>query len=175
MPDRQPSLLADASPLTDAGPEIGRRSRGEIEARLAQLRDDAAAPPIPGEEVRLIDSLLSLAGPAPEALEALVALEQDAPGLGPAIYRLGRRLEALERRGIRLGTVNFEGSFGRTTLEYYDGFVFGLFAAARLDLPPVSTGGRYDALTRFLGRGRAVPAVGGVIRPELVVELREAS
>jgi ATP phosphoribosyltransferase regulatory subunit len=70
--------------------------------------------------------------------------------------------------------IAFEGSFGRTTLEYYDGFVFGLFAEGRPDLPPLATGGRYDALTRVLGRGRVVPAVGGVIRPELVVRLREA-
>jgi ATP phosphoribosyltransferase regulatory subunit len=68
--------------------------------------------------------------------------------------------------------LDFEGSFGRTTLEYYDGFVFGFQAAARPDLPPVAAGGRYDALTRVLGAGRAVPAVGGVIRPELVVLLR---
>jgi ATP phosphoribosyltransferase regulatory subunit len=159
-------------PLMEAGPEIGLRTRVEVEARLAELRSDAAAPPVPPDEVRLIDRLLSLAGPAPDMLEALRGLEHDAPGLGPALYRLERRLEALERRGIDIGAMSFEGSFGRTTLEYYDGFVFGLFAAARPDLPAVATGGRYDALTRFLGRGRVVPAVGGVIRPELVVALR---
>ena len=36
----------------------------------------------------------------------------------------------------------------------------------------LAASGRYDALTRVLGRGRVVPAVGGVIRPELVVRLR---
>ncbi|MEL6840759.1 MAG: ATP phosphoribosyltransferase regulatory subunit, partial [Pseudomonadota bacterium] len=46
------------------------------------------------------------------------------------------------------------------------------YAEARPDLPPVVTGGRYDALTAQLGQGRAVPAVGGVIRPDLVVGLR---
>jgi ATP phosphoribosyltransferase regulatory subunit len=56
-------------------------------------------------------------------------------------------------------------------MEYYDGFVFGFLAPARPDLPPVATGGRYDALTAILG-GEAIPAVGGVIRPELVRDLR---
>jgi ATP phosphoribosyltransferase regulatory subunit len=56
-------------------------------------------------------------------------------------------------------------------MEYYDGFVFGFFAPARPDLPPVASGGRYDALTRVLGQGRSIPAVGGVIRPALTLEL----
>ena len=50
-------------------------------------------------------------------------------------------------------------------MEYYDGFVFGFYAEGRPDLPPVATGGRYDALTRRLGDGVEIPAVGGVIRP----------
>ena len=170
-PEGRAALLAAADPFTDAGPEIGLRSREEVEARLQALRDDAAAPPLPGAEVERIDALLSLSAPAPQALERLRALG----ALGPALDRLARRLEALERRGIATDAIAFEGSFGRTTLEYYDGFVFGLFAAGRPDLPPVATGGRYDALTRVLGRGRVVPAVGGVIRPELALRLREGA
>jgi ATP phosphoribosyltransferase regulatory subunit len=43
--------------------------------------------------------------------------------------------------------------------------VFG-FYAAKPGWPAIASGGRYDALTRVLGQGRAVPAVGGIIRPE---------
>ncbi|MBC7179824.1 MAG: ATP phosphoribosyltransferase regulatory subunit, partial [Roseovarius sp.] len=57
----------------------------------------------------------------------------------------------------------------------YDGFVFGFYAENRPDLPPIATGGRYDALTRQLGRGREIPAVGGVIRPGLVLGLGGAT
>jgi ATP phosphoribosyltransferase regulatory subunit len=64
----------------------------------------------------------------------------------------------------------FEASYGRTTLEYYDGFVFG-FRVDHPDVPIVASGGRYDALTRRLGQGREIPAVGGVIRPGVVLEL----
>jgi ATP phosphoribosyltransferase regulatory subunit len=169
VPETRAALLAAVDPWADAGSEIGLRSREEVEARLRALREDAAAPPLPLAEVERIDALLSLSAPAPEALERLRALG----GLGPAVDRLARRLEALERHGIATKAMAYEGSFGRTTLEYYDGFVFGLFAAGRPDLPPVVTGGRYDALTQVLGQGRAVPAVGGVIRPELAVRLRE--
>ena len=55
--------------------------------------------------------------------------------------------------------------------DYNDGFVFGFYSENRPDLPAVATGGRYDALTRQLGHGREIPAVGGVIRPDLVVAL----
>ena len=79
------------------------------------------------------------------------------------------RMDAMAGRGIDVDNLEFEGSYGRTSLEYYDGFVFGFYAVDRPELPPVATGGRYDALTAQMGQGRAVPAVGGVIRPDLVV------
>ena len=78
-----------------------------------------------------------------------------------------------DEHGIDPQTVEFEGSYGRTSLEYYDGFVFGFHAPARPDLPPVASGGRYDALTLRLGDGKTHPAVGGVIRPDILLTLRE--
>ena len=51
--------------------------------------------------------------------------------------------------------------------------VFGFYSEPRPDLPPVASGGRYDALSRVLGQGREIPAVGGVIRPELTLQLAE--
>ena len=77
-------------------------------------------------------------------------------------------------RGVDVERLDFEASYGRTSMEYYDGFVFGFYAADRPDLPPIATGGRYDALTRRLGRGAEIPAVGGVLRPGLMLELAEA-
>ncbi len=172
-PEGRAALLARADPFAGAGPEIGLRTRAEVEARLDALRQDAAAPPLAGGEIDGIDAILDLLAPAPEALGALRGIARDLPAIGPAVDRLARRLDALARHGVDVGALGFEGSFGLTTLEYYDGFVFTLTAADRPDLPPVATGGRFDALTRVLGRGRSVPAVGGVIRPEVVVALGE--
>ena len=70
--------------------------------------------------------------------------------------------------------LDFEASSGRTTLEYYDGFVFS-FHGQDPDLPPIASGGRYDALTEVLGQGRSIPAVGGVIRPGIVADLTEGA
>ena len=83
------------------------------------------------------------------------------------------RLAALKARGIDTGALPFEASLGRTTMEYYDGFTFAFVGPA--DLPPVASGGRYDALTAVLGQGRSIPAVGGIIRPNLVAALRGAT
>ncbi len=49
-----------------------------------------------------------------------------------------------------VGNLAFEASHGRTALEYYDGFVFSFLKDG---MPPVASGGRYDALTAVLGAG----------------------
>lgn len=171
MPPSRAALLAAEDPMAAAGPMIGLRSEAEIAERIAALRADAAEPPIATETVRLIDSVLSVRETCPFALERLRDIAVDLPALEPALERLEIRLARLESRGIDVAALEFETSYGRTSMEYYDGFVFGFYAATRPDLPPVASGGRYDALTRVLGRGRELPAVGGVIRPALVLDL----
>ena len=172
QPATRQALLAAQNPFANAGPDIGLRSRTEVAARIAVLRDDAAAAPISGEEIALIDAILGLRETAPHVLSGLRDLAVDLTSISPAVARLSVRLDAMAALGVDVDAIEFEGNFGRTSLEYYDGFVFGLYSHTRPDLPPVATGGRYDALTRVLGQGREVPAVGGVIRPELVVTLR---
>ena len=176
-PGRFKALLtrysAEPKPVPDAptSPEFGLRTSAEVTDRLARLAADADEPRLSREEIALIDTLLAVREKAPEALRHLTDLSRDLPAIGPAVTALSARLDALATRGVPVETLDFEASYGRTTLEYYDGFVFGFYADARPDLPPVATGGRYDALTRALGSGTGIPAVGGVIRPGLIVEL----
>lgn len=168
MTDTRRALLAGG--VAADAPLIGLRSENEIAARIAALREDATAPPIAAEEVALLDRLMDLTAKAPEALAELQAIARDLPAIVPAVARMGARLSALDARAIDVGALDFEASHGRTTLEYYDGFVFS-FHAADPALPPVASGGRYDALTAVLGAGRSVPAVGGIVRPGLVADL----
>ncbi len=158
--------------IAAAGPLVGLRSEDEIAARAAALLEDAAAPPIPGAEVATLEALMALAGPSDRALDEVRRMAGRLPALSPAADRLAARLAALARRGIDPAALPFEASHGRTTLEYYDGFVFAFTAPGREGWPPVASGGRYDALTAVLGRGRSIPAVGGVIRPALTAALR---
>jgi len=179
VPEARKRLLADLGArgaeaiLDDAGPEIGMRTREDVARRLEALARDAAEPPISAAEVELLDGLLSLRETCVNALEHLRDLAVDLPAIQGAVDRMEARLDALAGQGVDVDLLDFEASYGRTTMEYYDGFVFGFYAEGRPDLPPVATGGRYDALTRILGRGREVPAVGGVVRPELVLSLSQ--
>ena len=172
-PASRAALLAQADPMARMGQHVGLRSETEIAARIAGLREDAETPPLSVAQVDLIEALLAVRETLPHALERLRDIAVDLPWVAHAVDRLAARCEALARRGVDIDGLEFEGSYGRTSMEYYDGFVFGLYAEARPDLPPVATGGRYDALTRHLGRGAEIPAVGGVIRPGLVLKLSE--
>ncbi|WP_172300407.1 ATP phosphoribosyltransferase regulatory subunit [Pseudoruegeria sp. HB172150] len=178
VPQARAALLARQALGEDvvaaAGPLIGLRSAEEIAERVALLAADAKEPPLSAAETDLLDQIVTLRETAPMALEHLRDIAVDLPAISPAVTRLEKRLNALAKRGIDVAALDFEGGYGRTSMEYYDGFVFGFYAAGRPDLPPVATGGRYDALTRALGGGKAIPAVGGVIRPSLVLQLRGA-
>ena len=167
---RAPLAAPERAGSSDS-PEIGLRTRAEVEARLSAMAADAAEPPLSQAEAEALDALLCLKEDAGQVLPHLRDIAVDLPALRPAADRLEARLEALSSRGLPAETLPFEASYGRTTMEYYDGFVFGFSAPSRPDLPPVATGGRYDALTRAMGGPDAAPAVGGVIRPGLLAEV----
>jgi ATP phosphoribosyltransferase regulatory subunit len=164
-------LRAGAAPalVAAAGPVIGLRGEDEIIARAEALLDDAATPPLAAPEAAMLYDLLSLEAPSLAALAHLRGITPLLPAIAPAVDRFAARLGALRARGIDTDILPFEASHGRTAMEYYDGFVFSFLAPG---LPPVASGGRYDALTQVLGQGRSIPAVGGVIRPALTAGLR---
>jgi ATP phosphoribosyltransferase regulatory subunit len=167
--------LAGGSPqdlVASAGSFVGLREPEEIAARAAALIEDAQAAPIKAPEAALLYDLLGLQAPAKAALSHLRGITPMLPAIAPAVDRFATRLDALTARGIEVETLAFEASLGRTSMEYYDGFVFS-FHGPEAE-PPIASGGRYDALTAVLGQGRSIPAVGGIIRPHLVAALRGA-
>lgn len=157
--------------LASHGPLIGLRSIAEIKARAELLLADTATPPIPAAQVTLLEEALAVKAPLNEALKTLRSIAAQMPSLTQAVDLIEARAEAMAAFGIDGFQLPFEASYGRTTLEYYDGFVFGFTAGARPDLPQIAQGGRYGALTRALGR--KTPAVGGIIRPEALLALGE--
>lgn len=172
-PAAREALLSADDPFADAGPEVGLRSMAEVETRIAALRADAAEPPISREERALVEAILGLQETLPNVLSNLRDIAVDMPKIDAAVARLAARIDALSAKGIDVDNLPFEGSYGRTTLEYYDGFVFGIYPQA--GGIPIATGGRYDALTQQLGQGVVAPAVGGVIRPDLLLNLKGAA
>lgn len=171
IPPSQNRVKLLAGDMTCTAPLIGKRTQAEIYRRVETLRADATAPPLSAVEVDLLDALLNVRETTPYALAQLRDIAVDLPAINAAVDRIAIRAEALALRGVDVENLPFEASFGRTSMEYYDGFVFGFFSPHRADLPAVATGGRYDALTRRLGQGAEIPAVGGVLRPGLILEL----
>lgn len=154
-------------------PSIGLRSESEILDRVMALSTDAAEAPISNGEIELLNDILSLKETLPNVLSALRDIAVDMEAILPAVNLLRARVDALDARGVDVENLEFETAYGRTSMEYYDGFVFGFYAEGRADLPPVATGGRYDALTSVLGQGRSIPAVGGVMRPAMILAVQE--
>ena len=168
--------LKSASPealLAAAGPLTGLRSEAEIASRARALVEDAEIAPVDPVQVAVLDRLLALEAPAEQALGELRNIARAMPSINSAVDRFEMRLDALSIRGIDVKSLPFEASHGQSTLEYYDGFVFS-FHHPDPALPPVASGGRYDALTAVLGQGRSIPAVGGIIRPGMVAALKGA-
>jgi len=155
------------------GEPLGMRGIDEIVTRAIALAGDATDLAMPVEQAELIETALSISGPAGNALARLRALTAEGnTDITPALDRFEARLTALDRAGVDAAALPFDASFGRN-LEYYDGFVFEITAEGHPDLPPLAGGGRYDAMTRRLGADRPVPAVGAMIRPEAVLAARE--
>ncbi|MGJ8624873.1 MAG: ATP phosphoribosyltransferase regulatory subunit [Yoonia sp.] len=168
MPPARAALLADPDPMAKLPVLLGLRTESEIALRIDALREDAQAAPISSGERELLDALVKVRETSPNALAILRDISVDMPSISGAVDGLSARLDALAARGIDVQNLPFEAAYGRTSMEYYDGFVFGFAASPSLNISPVATGGRYDALTVVLGGGTGVPAVGGVIRPDLV-------
>lgn len=175
VPASRTALLDQADPMANLPAVLGLRSESEIALRIDALRRDAQADPISNGERDLLDALLKVRATAPNALVTLRDIAVDMPSVGAAVDGMSKRLDALSARNIDVATLPFEASYGRTSMEYYDGFVFGFDADPSLNLPAIATGGRYDALTTVLGGGKGVPAVGGVIRPDLVATAEAAT
>ena len=154
LPEGREALLAANDPMAADIPQIGLRGSAEIADRITALREDASADAISVQEVDLLDDLLALRETTVNALEHLRDIAVDMPAIADAVDRLELRTEALAKRGIDVSALDFEGSYGRTSMEYYDGFVFGFYAETRPDLPPVATGGTLRCVDPSLGQSK---------------------
>jgi ATP phosphoribosyltransferase regulatory subunit len=171
-PDAANAIAAIA---TQAGEPLGLREIDEIVTRTLALAAADIDTPMPAEQAEMIETALSIKGPAGNALARLRTLTAaGGADITPALDRFEARLAALDQAGVDASALPFDATFGRN-LEYYEGFVFEITAQDHPDLPPLAGGGRYDAMTHRLGAGNAVPAVGAMIRPEAVLAARESS
>lgn len=153
---------------------VGGRTTGEIAERVLEQAMLAASDGIPTETIAAISAFLSLqdqnGGDLPIAegvaqLEALSRRIGDRVPFRAAVDRFTARVAAIEAAGVDLSTLHYAAGFGRR-LGYYDGFVFDIHDASRVEVGQVSGGGRYDGLVRHFKAAEAVKAVGFAVWPE---------
>lgn len=150
------------------GPVIGLRSINEIKKRSKELLQEELSKPISPNLVKMIEEILLLRCPLAKASSEVNRFFSVTDELRDVSQNLENRIDAMVELGIDIKNLSFLTNLSRTSLEYYDGFVFSTSIRDRPDLPPVAQGGRYNALTKILGKGAEIPAVGGIVRPEIL-------
>lgn len=163
---RNVEKIGTADILNVAGKHIGLRSEAEILGRINRLIKDALEPVLLPNEVNIISKILTLKTTVINALRIMQGFIVDIPNLRNAVNTFERRIGELDKAGIDIENLLFEGRYGLTNMEYYDGFVFSFTYGDKV----VASGGRYDSLTTVLGNGHGIAAVGGVIRPDILLE-----
>ncbi len=156
--------------IHEAGPEIGTRTAEEVVERIKALSEDSADRPLSASAVHHFRTLLALKAPMAGIPRLLRDLANYIPGLGKAARAVEDRMDALSDLGYDPANLSFAARYGRTTLEYYDGFVFGWHSDE--DGAPVASGGRYDRINEILGSGQKCTAIGGVVRPAELARIR---
>ena len=153
------------------GPIIGRRTVEEIEEGTKSLLAEDRSKPISGNIVKMVEKIQSMKCPLLDAFDRLSIFSSLGNKFVDACRNLGNRIETMKELGIDLENLRFATSLSQRSPEYYDGFIFSMVLRDYPGLPPIIQGGRYDALTKVLGKGKKVPAIGGIVRPELLIGL----
>ena len=152
---------------------IGTRSLEEIVDGLMTKAASVKAGGIPDDAVRVLEDVLGVE----EALESVagtlagIAKSAGLSGLDGTLGALQSRVELIAKAAPEfLASAKFGTPFGRR-FNYYDGFLFELFADGASTNAPFAAGGRYDSLIEKLSGG-AVSAngIGGVVRPDRMEE-----
>lgn len=155
------------------GQIIGLRTLNQIKKRSKELLKEELGKPISLNLVKVIEEIMALRCPLSRASSEIARFFSIGNELREVSYNLESRIDAMSELGINVKNLNFLINPSRASLEYYDGFVFSTSIKGQPHLPPVAQGGRYNALTKILGKGAEIPAVGGIVRPEILASLKK--
>ncbi len=135
---------------------MGRRTVGEIMARLERKASQSSDPAEMDRALRLASRLAGLEGPAAATMGEARSLAASAGAPPDALDPLEGVVEALAGEGMEGDAVVLDLGMARG-MAYYTGVLFDLAAPGTAGV--LGGGGRYDGLVETLG-GPAVPAMG---------------
>jgi len=166
---------ADAEALVEqmlslsGAPLVGGRSVRDIATRLREKASGDKADGLSDEFKTLLRRVLNVSGAPQSCIEALSKISKD-DGLSSVDSMLTALADRMDKVSEAAGSSKLilDASFGRR-FNYYDGFVFEVFASGAPDALPMGAGGRYDSLIDRLSTGTVhATGIGGVVRPDRI-------
>ncbi len=161
--EKKHSWRADFKGLDPNIPDQGLRTKPMIEARIERLQLENNAAPLSRTIKELLLEIFAIHGSLGSAEKAIAQIASRYSILKGLAEQFSARNEALRTSKIDPNQIDFDAGFGRESMEYYDGFVFGFH---NQNGKVTISGGRYDSLTEILGQGQKIPAIGLACFPE---------
>jgi histidyl-tRNA synthetase len=161
-PDSGPGsqeLLAELDRMLNTGAQgpVGRRTPGEILARLERKRTQPRDPGELDRALKVASKLVRLEGPPDETVKAAAALlvksgAVEAGASSDALAPLEELVQALRDSGVSNGELVVDMGLARG-MAYYTGPIFDLSVSGTPTQmsPTLGGGGRYDGLVQTLG------------------------
>ena len=145
----------------------GVRTKMDIRERIEILEQELSQNLIASSEKNFLLKLMRFQSSLRQAPKSMLSLTMVGGTFRKAIENFERRVELLSEH-VDTKKVRFQVIYGLTTLEYYDGFVFG-FQFDHGKYPPIAQGGRYDSLCSTLSKkGKSICAIGSMLRMDFL-------
>ena len=161
------TLLPWKEKLRNTNTVYGVRTKADIKERVEILERELSQNLIANSDRNFLLKLMRFQSNLNEASKKLLSLSLIGGTFRQAIENFEHRVGLLNEH-VDTKKVKFQVIYGLTTLEYYDGFVFG-FQFESKNYPPIAQGGRYDSLCSNLSkRGNSICAIGSMLRMDFL-------
>ena len=145
----------------------GVRTKADIKERIEILEHELSQDLIANSERNFLLKLMKFQSKLSEAPKIMSSISMVGGAFKNAVENFELRVGLLNEN-VNTKTVKFQVIYGLTTLEYYDGFVFG-FQLEHGKYPPIAQGGRYDSLCSSLSKkGKSICAIGSMLRMDFL-------
>ncbi len=145
----------------------GARTKTDIKERIEILEQELSQGLITNSERNFLLKLMKFQSNLSEAPKSMSSLSIVGGAFKKAVENFELRVGLLNEH-VNTKKIKFQVIYGLTTLEYYDGFVFG-FQFDHGKYPPIAQGGRYDSLCSTLSKkGKSICAIGSMLRMDFL-------
>ena len=153
--------------LAEIKSAYGIRTKEDIEERIEILEQELSQNLIVQSERNFLLKLMQYQSNLSDASKNILSIGNIGKKYEKALSNFESRVGFLSEH-VNTNIIKFQVIYGLTTLEYYDGFVFG-FQFDRGNYPPIAQGGRYDSLCSSLSKkGKSIGAIGSMLRMDFL-------